>query len=195
MRIFCEEILGTDCGVDEAGRGPWAGPVVAAAVILPKDFSTEKIQDSKKLSNKVRDILFDEITAKSDFGIGYGTALEIDKYNILEATFLAMRRAVANLQTLPYRVLIDGNHVPSGLPCLAESIVKGDTKVASIAAASIIAKVTRDRLMKDLAILYPGFGWETNFGYGVKHHQEALKTLGVTPEHRRSFKPIHNMLC
>ena len=195
MRIFSDEILGFDCGVDEAGRGPWAGPVVAAAVILPADFSTEKLADSKRLSQKVRKTLFDEIVEKSDFGIGYGSVTEIDTYNILQATFLAMRRAIANLKTSPSRLLIDGNYLPSGLPCTAQGIVKGDTKVASIAAASIVAKVTRDRLMKDLALLYPGFGWEKNFGYGVKQHREALKTLGVTPEHRRSFKPIHNILC
>ena len=195
MFSFCDERFGLDCGVDEAGRGPWAGPVVAAAVILPKNFSTDEIDDSKKLSKKNRDRLFEVITSTADFGIGYGSVDEIDRYNILQATFLAMRRSVTNLKSLPSRVLIDGNSIPTGLPCSAQSIIKGDTKVVSIAAASIIAKVTRDRLMTDLAQLHPGYGWERNFGYGVKEHQRAIKLLGVTSEHRRSFKPIHNMLC
>ena len=120
---------------------------------------------------------------------------EIDKYNILQATFLAMKRAVFKLRSSPSRILIDGNGIPAGLPCRAESIIHGDSKIVSISAASIIAKVSRDRLMTDLAKLYPGYGWERNFGYGVKEHKRALKLLGVTPEHRRSFKPIHNMLC
>ena len=195
MFSFCDERFGLDCGVDEAGRGPWAGPVVAAAVILPKNFSTDEIDDSKKLSKKNRNRFFEVITSTSDFGVGYGSVDEIDRYNILQATFLAMRRSVANLKSLPRRALIDGNSIPTGLPCSAQSIIKGDTKVVSIAAASIIAKVTRDRLMTDLAQLHPGYGWERNFGYGVKEHQRALKLLGVTSEHRRSFKPIHNMLC
>ena len=195
VRIFYKETFGEDCGVDEAGRGPWAGPVVAAAVVLPENFVTDKINDSKKLSKKNRDILYESITKNADFGLGFASVNEIDKLNILQATFLAMTRAVSNLNTLPVRALIDGNVIPSDLPCAAECIVKGDSKVVSIAAASIIAKVTRDRFMTKLAQLYPGYGWEKNFGYGVKEHQEALKILGLTPEHRRSFKPIHNMLC
>ena len=195
MHIFFDEKLGLDCGVDEVGRGSWAGPVVAAAVILPKGFSTISIADSKKLSKKKRELLFQEITSISDYGVGYGSVDEIDRYNILQATLLAMRRAVENLKFVPSRALIDGNIAPLGLPCVAKSIVKGDSKVVSIAAASIIAKVTRDRLMTNLALLYPGYGWDTNFGYGVREHRAALKLLGITNEHRRSFKPIHNMLC
>ena len=195
MRTFVDEKLGSDCGIDEAGRGPWAGPVVAAAVILPKGFSTIDIDDSKKLSKIKREMLFQEIISHSEYGIGYGSVEEIDKYNILQATFLAMRRAVINLKSLPSRALIDGNTIPPGLPCVAKSIVKGDSKVVSIAAASIIAKVTRDRIMTNLAKLHPGYGWEKNFGYGVKEHKLALQTLGITREHRRSFKPVHNMLC
>ena len=195
MHTFLDEKLGSDCGIDEVGRGPWAGPVVAAAVILPKSFSTTGIDDSKKLSKKKREVLFQEITSNSEYGVGYGSVYEIDRYNILQATFLAMRRAVTNLKSVPSRALIDGNIIPPGLPCDAKSIVRGDSKVVSIAAASIIAKVTRDRLMANLAQLYPGYGWEKNFGYGVKEHREALKLLGITNEHRRSFKPIHNMLC
>ena len=195
MQIFYKEIFGADCGVDEAGRGPWAGPVVAAAVILPENFIIDKINDSKKLSKKTRDILYKNITKNADFGVGFASVNEIDQLNILQASLLAMKRAVSNLSNLPTRAFIDGNIIPVDLPCVAESIIKGDSKVVSIAAASIIAKVTRDRFMTNLAKLYPGYGWERNFGYGVKEHQEALKKLGVTPEHRRSFKPIHNMLC
>jgi ribonuclease HII len=195
VQISHKETLGLDCGVDEAGRGPWAGPVVAAAVILPKNFITDKINDSKKLSKKNRDILYENITKNADFGLGFATVTEIDKLNILQASLLAMKRAVGNLNKVPVKALIDGNTIPPNLPCVSECIVKGDTKVVSIAAASIIAKVVRDRFMTKLAQLHPGYGWERNFGYGVKEHQEALKTLGVTSEHRRSFKPIHKMLC
>lgn len=195
MQVFYDENLGLDCGVDEAGRGPWAGPVVAAAVILPKNFATEEINDSKQISKKKREMIFAIITKRADCGIGIGSVREIDNYNILQTTFLAMIRAVNNLKCVPKRALIDGNRIPTGLPCVAKSIVKGDTKVPSIAAASIIAKVTRDRLMRKLALKYPGYGWETNFGYGVKEHRNGLNVLGVTLEHRRSFKPIHNMLC
>ena len=195
MHISHRETLGLDCGVDEAGRGPWAGPVVAAAVILPKNFITDKINDSKKLSKKNRDLLYENITKNADFGLGFATVTEIDKLNILQASLLAMKRAVGNLNKVPVKALIDGNTIPPNLPCVSECIVKGDTKVVSIAAASIVAKVVRDRFMTKLAQLHPGYGWERNFGYGVKEHQEALKTLGVTSEHRRSFKPIHKMLC
>lgn len=195
MRSFYRETFGVDCGVDEAGRGPWAGPVVAAAVILPVNFITDKINDSKKISKKNRDILYEKITKNADFGLGFASVNEIDKLNILQASLLAMKRAVGNLNNLPVKAFIDGNVIPPDLPCIAECIIKGDSKVVSIAAASIIAKVTRDRFMTELAQFYPGYGWERNFGYGVKQHQEALKTLGVTPEHRRSFKPIHKMLC
>lgn len=195
MLTYSGEILGLDCGIDEAGRGPWAGPVVAAAVILPKNFISDEINDSKKLSAKKRGILFEEITICSQIGIGFSTVKEIDKHNILQATFLAMSRAFESLNVLPRKVLIDGNLIPPNLPCPAEAVVKGDSKVMSIAAASIIAKVTRDRYMTDLATKFPGYGWEKNFGYGVKMHREALEVFGVTSEHRRSFKPIHNMLC
>ncbi len=195
MQRFYDERLGSDCGIDEAGRGPWAGPVVAAAVILPEGFFSPKLNDSKKVSKRNREIIFREITSKAEYAIGYASVREIDRFNILQATFLAMRRAVTNLRVVPKRALVDGNSIPTDLPCESKSIIKGDGKVASIAAASIIAKVTRDRFMTDLAKEYPGYGWEKNFGYGVIEHQKALELLGITPEHRRSFKPIYNMLC
>ncbi len=180
------------CGIDEAGRGPWAGPVVAAAVIL--DFVPEGVDDSKRLSARRREALFARITATAPFGIGIASVAEIDELNILQATFLAMRRAVAALKTAPAFALVDGNRIPPGLPCRAEAIIGGDGICASIAAASILAKVTRDRIMAELSQVHPGFGWERNMGYGVPAHIEALKHLGLTPHHRRSFRPIHNIL-
>ena len=183
------------CGVDEVGRGPWAGPVVTAAVILDPAHLPKGLNDSKKLSPSKREALFDEITKSAVTAIGIASVSEIDDINILQATFLAMRRAVSGLQTTPAFALIDGNKIPPGLPCDAQAIVKGDGRSLSIAAASIIAKVTRDEMMRNLATQYPGYGWETNMGYGTKAHQAGLARLGVTPHHRVSFKPIHNMLC
>ena len=183
------------CGVDEVGRGPWAGPVVTAAVILDPAHLPKGLNDSKKLSPSKREALFDEITKSAVTAIGIASVSEIDDINILQATFLAMRRAVSGLQTTPAFALIDGNKIPPGLPCDAQAIVNGDGRSLSIAAASIIAKVTRDEMMRNLATQYPGYGWETNMGYGTKAHQAGLARLGVTPHHRVSFKPIHNMLC
>lgn len=182
------------CGIDEAGRGPWAGPVVAAAVILDPLRFPEGLNDSKKLSAKRRDALFDAINKTALVGVGIATVQEIDEMNILQATFLAMRRAAEALPQCPSYALIDGNKVPPNLICEAQAIVKGDGRSLSIAAASIIAKVTRDRIMVTLAQQFPGYGWERNAGYGVKAHQEGLNRLGVTPHHRVSFKPIHKML-
>jgi len=181
-------------GIDEVGRGPLSGPVVAAAVILDPDNIPKGLRDSKKLTAARRAVLFEEITASSDFSLGSCSVHEIDQINILQATFLAMRRALNGLKTLPGHVLIDGNRLPKDLPCPAEAIVKGDDRSVSIAAASIIAKVTRDRLMADLAQQFPGYGWENNAGYGTKQHLDALNRLGVTPHHRVSFKPVHNIL-
>ncbi len=183
------------CGVDEVGRGPWAGPVMAAAVILDPQNIPAGLNDSKKLTAARRAVLFEEIMASSTVAIGSASVVEIDQINILQATFLAMRRAVEGLAVPPEFALIDGNKIPPGLPCAAQTIVKGDARSLSIAAASIIAKVTRDKLMCDLSATYPGYGWETNMGYGTKAHQEGLAALGVTPHHRVSFKPIHKMLC
>ena len=182
------------CGVDEAGRGPWAGPVVAAAVVLNPADIPEGLNDSKKLTAKRREALFDEINARAKVGTGITEVAEIDEINILNATYLAMRRAIDALPQPPAHALIDGNRLPPDLPCTAETIVKGDGRSLSIAAASIIAKVTRDRIMVALAQQFPGYGWEKNAGYGVPAHQEGLKRLGVTPHHRVSFKPIHKML-
>ncbi len=183
------------CGVDEVGRGPWAGPVVAAAVILDPKNIPAGLNDSKKLTAARRAVLFEAITASGTVAIGSASVAEIDRINILQATFLAMRRAVEGLAMPPEFALIDGNKTPPGLPCAARTVVKGDARSLSIAAASIIAKVTRDKLMCDLSATYPGYGWETNMGYGTKAHQEGLAALGVTPHHRVSFKPIHKMLC
>jgi len=181
-------------GVDEVGRGPLCGPVTAAAVILNPDDIPEGLNDSKKMTAKKRDALYDEILAKADCCIAHATVQEIDEINILRASHLAMTRAIAGLTKAPDHILIDGNMIPRGLTTSAEAVVKGDGRSLSIAAASIIAKVARDRIMGDLAIEFPGYGWEKNAGYGTKQHLEALRALGVTPHHRRSFKPIHNIL-
>ena len=181
-------------GVDEAGRGPLAGPVVAAAVVLDRGRVPVGLDDSKKLGKRARDRLFDEIEAVAEVSVGIADVTEIDDLNILYASHLAMERAVAGLSEEPCHALIDGNMVPKALACPATALVKGDGRSLSIAAASIIAKVTRDRIMVDLAQQYPGYGWEKNAGYPTKAHVAALSTLGVTPYHRRSFKPVHNML-
>jgi len=180
--------------MDEAGRGPWAGPVVAAAVILDRGNVPDGLNDSKKLTEKKRLALFDLIKASTKVGVGIGTVEEIDEINIARANDLAMERAIAALPSAPAFVLIDGNWVPRGLAIPARAIPKGDGLSLSIGAASIIAKVTRDQIMADLAKQHPGYGWETNKGYGTKTHSDALGTLGVTPHHRRSFKPIHKIL-
>ena len=182
-------------GIDEAGRGPWAGPVVAAAVILDTSNVPEGLDDSKKLSRKRREAVIEEIMATAEIGIGVGSVAEIDQINIARANDLAMARAVDALPQRPAFVLIDGNWVPRNLDIAARAIPKGDGISLSIAAASIVAKVTRDRLMAKLAAVHPGYGWERNQGYGTAEHRAALETLGVTPHHRRSFRPIHNILC
>ena len=175
------------CGIDEAGRGPLAGPVCAAAVILPRDLEIEGLNDSKKLSDKRRRVLFDEITAQAvTYGIAFATEQEIDEINILQATFLAMRRALAQLSIQPSIALIDGNRETDfGLP--VRTIVKGDSLSATIAAASILAKVTRDDFMLEQAKLYPEYGFDIHKGYGTKAHYEALRKYGPCPIHRRTF--------
>ena len=181
-------------GVDEVGRGPLAGPVTAAAVVLNPDDIPPGLADSKTLTQARREACYDLIMARAQTCIAHASVAEIDQLNILRASHLAMERAVAGLPHAPGHILIDGNSVPAGLHGRGTAIVRGDAKCLSIAAASIIAKVTRDRIMVDLAQQYPGYGWEHNAGYPTKLHQFALLNLGVTPWHRRSFKPIHNML-
>ena len=181
-------------GVDEVGRGPLAGPVTAAAVILDPDDIPAGLNDSKKLSASARERLAVEIQARARVSIAHASVEEIDHLNILRASHLAMVRAVEALGIPVDHALIDGNMIPDGLPCAATALVKGDSRSASIAAASIVAKVARDAIMVDLAQQHPGYGWETNAGYPTKVHREALQILGVTPHHRRSFKPVHNML-
>ncbi len=181
-------------GVDEVGRGPLSGPVVAAAVILDPANIPDGLADSKKLSAKRRAQMFDLISASAIVSVGQASVGEIDDINILHASLLAMRRALDGLPTRPEFALIDGNRLPPDLPMQAQAVVKGDDRCLSIAAASIIAKVTRDRLMTALSREFPGYGWENNAGYGTKAHLEGLKRLGVTPHHRVSFKPVHNIL-
>lgn len=190
---------GRVAGVDEAGRGPWAGPVVAGAAILnpttlPKDL-IEGLDDSKKLKVEKREALLMRLQqTDAILGVGVASVAEIDTLNILQATMLAMGRAVADLGVTPDYALIDGNRVPQGLPCAAEAVVKGDGLSLSIAAASIVAKVNRDRMMAELDRQYPGYGWASNAGYGTKAHQDGLKSIGVCVEHRKSFAPIRKML-
>ncbi|WP_421702171.1 ribonuclease HII [Aliiroseovarius sp.] len=181
-------------GVDEVGRGPLAGPVTAAAVILDPNRIPPGLNDSKKLTAKRREALYEQILDMAEVSIAHATVEEIDEINILRASHLAMERAVAGLETPPDHVLIDGNQVPRGLTVSTETIVKGDARSLSISAASIVAKICRDYVMVDLAQQHPGYAWEKNAGYGTKAHMEGLRNLGVTPHHRRSFKPIHNIL-
>ncbi len=188
------EIGGRVAGVDEVGRGPLAGPVVAAAVVLDPADIPVGLDDSKKLSLRKREGLYDQLLQSADVSIASASVEEIDDINILRASHLAMERAVAGLAKAPDHALIDGNMIPRDLALPATAIVKGDARSVSIAAASIVAKIWRDRLMVDLAQQHPGYGWETNMGYPSKCHKEALRNLGVTPHHRRSFKPVHNIL-
>ncbi len=181
------------CGIDEAGRGPLAGPVVASAVILPRNQDIIKqlsgLDDSKKLTDKKKDHFFDLIQNSCHVGVGQATPEEIDNINILQGTFLAMRRALNNLPQKPEYALVDGNQDPSlGIP--TQTIIKGDSRSLSIAAASVIAKVTRDRIMKNLHSQYPYYGWESNAGYPTKAHLEGIETHGITPHHRLSFSPL-----
>ncbi|MDP2124639.1 MAG: ribonuclease HII [Parvibaculum sp.] len=181
------------CGVDEAGRGPWAGPVVAAAVILDAARIPPGLNDSKKLDAARREHLFAQLQESAEIGIGEASVEEIDRLNILKATMLAMSRAVAALGTAPHFALIDGNRLPD-LACPARAIIKGDALSLSVAAASIAAKTVRDRTMCDLARTHPGYGFERHKGYGTAAHGEALSSLGPCAAHRSSFAPIRKML-
>lgn len=182
-------------GVDEVGRGPLAGPVTAAAVVLDIARMPEGINNSKKLPPKRREMLALAIMESCDWAVGHASVEEIDALNILRASHLAMCRALAGLRQRPDLALIDGNMLPRDLPMPGQAVVKGDARSLSIAAASLVAKLLRDRIMVDLAQQHPGYGWEVNAGYPTKAHRQALLDLGVTPYHRRSFKPVHNILC
>lgn len=176
------------CGVDEAGRGPLAGPVCAAAVILPVDCRIEGLDDSKKLSEKRRESLFQQIKeAAVAYGIAFADVEEIERYNILEATFLAMNRAVAQLSPAADFALIDGNRSPKGLPVPCQTVIKGDALSCSIAAASVLAKVTRDRYMLEMDEKYPAYGFAGHKGYGTRAHRDAIQAYGPCPIHRLSF--------
>lgn len=185
---------GRIAGVDEAGRGPLAGPVIAGAVILDPDKPIEGLRDSKRLSASRRDELFDQIRERAlAWAVGRADVEEIDRINILQATMLAMSRAVEALQPSADHALIDGNRCPD-LSCTSRAIIKGDSKVPAISAASIMAKVTRDREMLDLDMRYPGYGLAQHKGYPSKAHIEALESLGVTPVHRRSYAPVRRVI-
>jgi ribonuclease HII len=204
--LLCEaQGPGLVAGVDEAGRGPLAGPVVAAAAVIDRDRAKRRllklIDDSKKLSHEAREEAYEAMVESGvvQFAVAEASVEEIDRINILQATFLAMRRAVQALAAQPLAaqpvvLLIDGNQTPPQLPCRAETIVGGDAHSYSIAAASIVAKVTRDRQMAALAATFPGYGWETNRGYGSAQHLQALELLGPTPHHRMSFAPLSRLL-
>ncbi|APX12992.1 ribonuclease HII [Tateyamaria omphalii] len=187
-------IGGRVAGVDEVGRGPLAGPVTAAAVVLDPACIPDGLDDSKKLTARKREAVWDAILDSADVSVAHASVREIEEMNILQASHLAMVRAVAGLRTRPDHLLIDGTMLPRGLAVQATPVVRGDARSLSIAAASIVAKICRDRIMVDLAQQHPGYGWETNMGYPSKSHRLALENLGPTPHHRRTFKPVHNML-
>ncbi len=196
--LFENEYDGIVIGVDEVGRGPLAGPVVAAAVYIPPENRGHPVwrdvQDSKKISAIRRDILFLVIQGQCIYGIASASVDEIDSINILQATFLAMRRAIEQMKLNNPYVLIDGNRLPKNWPWDSRAIIKGDTKSVSIAAASILAKVTRDRLMVELANTHPEYGWDNNAGYGTPEHLSALSAHGITPHHRQSFAPVRTVI-
>ncbi len=196
LNIFEEKKISKNIiGVDEVGRGPLAGPVVSAAVILPNDFDINQLNDSKKLSKSNREKIFEKIKRNCDYKIGIASVEEIDKYNILQATFLSMKRAVYQFN-LPsnYKILVDGPWSFDRHNKNISPIIKGDSKYPSIAAASIAAKVYRDKLMADLAKKFFYYSWEKNSGYGTKKHLKAIKDHGITEHHRKSFSPIHKIL-
>lgn len=182
-------------GVDEVGRGPLAGPVTAAAVRLDPAAIPPGLADSKTLSAARRVALAEQIRRSAEVSVAHADVAEIEEHNILGASHLAMRRALAGLPMGADFALIDGHVIPHDLPCPAEAVVKGDARCLSIAAASIIAKVARDAIMAELAAQFPGYGWERNAGYPTRAHLDALRRLGPTPYHRRSFAPIRNILC
>ena len=181
-------------GVDEVGRGSWIGPVFSAAVILKKNINKNLLRDSKKIPAKERKRLANYIKKNSIYSIGKASIKEIDKLNILQATLLSMKRAINNLKHKPNIILVDGVHAPKNTSYHFKTIIRGDEKIPAISAASIIAKVARDRYIARLAKNYSSYGWHTNFGYGTKKHLGAIYKFGVTNHHRKSFKPMHNIL-
>ena len=181
-------------GVDEVGRGSLIGPVYAAAVILKKKINKKELKDSKKLNKAKREILSKYIKKNSTWAIGSASIKEIEKINILNASLLAMKRAIKKLKKKPTLVLVDGNKIPEIKNYKLKSIIKGDKKISEISAASIIAKVSRDNLITNLSKKFKKYGWSKNAGYGTKDHIVAIKKYGVTKFHRKTFKPIHNML-
>ncbi|MFC3675943.1 ribonuclease HII [Ferrovibrio xuzhouensis] len=187
------QFSGPVCGIDEAGRGPWAGPVVAAAAILDPARLPPGIDDSKKLTAARREALFAAVLASASIGIGAASVAEIERLNILGATLLAMRRAVAALPVRPAHALVDGKHCPQ-LACPATAVVDGDALSLSIAAASIVAKVIRDRAMTRLDSRYPAYAWAANKGYGTAAHQAGLRAAGISPHHRLGFAPLRRLL-
>ena len=189
-RKHAQAFGGRLCGVDEAGRGPWAGPVVTAAVILDYDRLPTGLNDSKKLTEARREELFEEIVASAEVSVASASPASIDRLNIRTATLSAMVRAVNHLATVPDYVLVDGRDVPPGLEQPGQALIKGDGRCLCVAAASIVAKVTRDRMLVRLDSLLPGYGFAQHKGYGVPQHQAALEALGPSPHHRMSFKPV-----
>jgi len=189
-----EEFSGIVCGVDEAGRGALCGPVVAAAVILDKSNWPEGINDSKVLSARKRESLYANIFLTGTVGVGSVEAYEVDRLNVLQASLLAMERAVSALNLIPAMALIDGDYAPR-MTCPTRCLVGGDGISLSIAAASIVAKVSRDRIMRVLASKHPGYGWDANVGYPTRQHLEALQHIGVTEHHRRTFGPVARALA
>ncbi len=181
-------------GVDEVGRGSWIGPVFSAAIILKKNINKNLLKDSKKISAEKRKKLANYIKKNSIYSVGIASIKEIDKLNILQATLLSMKRAIDNLKHNPNILLVDGVHAPKNTGYHFKTIIRGDEKIPVISAASIIAKVARDRYITRLAKKYISYGWHTNFGYGTKKHKDAINKFGITNHHRKSFKPMHNIL-
>ena len=181
-------------GVDEVGRGSWIGPVFSAAVILKKNINKNLLKDSKKIPAKERKQLANYIKKNSIYSVGKASIKEIDKLNILQATLLSMKRAINNLKHKPNIILVDGTHAPKNMVYHFKTIIRGDEKIPAISAASIIAKVARDRFITKLAKNYISYGWHTNFGYGTKKHLNAINKFGITIHHRKTFKPMYNIL-
>ena len=194
-RALLKHGAGPVAGVDEVGRGPLAGPVCAAAVVLDSARIPKNLNDSKQLPPDVREVLYDEIMERAlSVGVAFASAAEIDRINIRQATHLAMRRALAGLSTVPGYVLVDGNDLPACLICEGETLIKGDASSASIAAASIVAKVTRDRLMRRLCAVHPAYGFSRHVGYPTREHLAALVRHGACGFHRMSFAPVRALL-